>query len=77
MSFPERLQEYVAEHQWGILQDLLFALAWVGFVVVFFAVVDGPQWAYYMFLLAGIPAYYGFVYSWKMAREQQRQRNQS
>lgn len=44
-----------------MLTDLAFAVVWVTLISVFFDLVDGPQWAYYMFMLAGIVAYYGFM----------------
>ena len=31
--------------------------------------VDAPTWAYYMFMLTGIPAYFGFVASLEMAKQ--------
>lgn len=64
-----RLVTYLQENQRGIVHDLLFAMIWVGIVSLLFAVVDGPQWAYYLCMLAGIPAYFGYVYSWEMARQ--------
>jgi hypothetical protein len=71
MTFTQRLKEHVEEHQTGMVFDLLFALAWVGLVSAFFSVVEGPQWAFYLFMLAGIPAYFGFTYSWSLAKETQ------
>lgn len=67
----EDIGEHVQDNQTGIMFDLLFALIWVGLVSVFFAAVDGPQWAYYLLLLTGIPGYYVWVYSWAWARELQ------
>jgi hypothetical protein len=49
--------------------DLVFAVAWVTLVNVIFRVVDGPTWAYYMFMFAGVLAYYGFVFSLRTAEE--------
>ena len=70
------LREYVVENRDGILNDLLFAALWVGLVSVLFQVVfpDAPTWAYYLCLLAGIPAYYGFFISLELAVEAQNQR---
>jgi hypothetical protein len=47
--------------------DLVFAVAWVTLVNVIFRSVDGPTWAYYPFMLAGVAAYYGFIVSLRMA----------
>lgn len=55
----DAVREYVAEHRYGLLTDLAFAVVWVTMVSVLFEVVDGPRWAYYMFMLAGVVAYYG------------------
>lgn len=52
-----------------MVSDLLFALVWVTIVEVFFTFVDGPQWAYYTFMLAGVVAYFGFFWSLDVARE--------
>ncbi len=71
MSVIDRLREYVLNHQRGIVHDFLFALAWVGVVSAIFGVVDGPGWAYYLLMVTGVPAYFGFVYSWQLARRQQ------
>jgi hypothetical protein len=54
-----------------MVTDLLFALVWVTLVEVFFTVVEGPQWAYYLFMLAGVAAYFGFFWSLDRAREAQ------
>jgi len=35
-----------------------------------FAFASAPQWVLYMFMLAGIPAYFGFFFSLAMAKEQ-------
>lgn len=58
MSRLERLAEYVDEQRWGILTDLAFAIAWVGLVTAFFDLTNGPQWAYYLCMFAGVVAYY-------------------
>ncbi|WP_254767338.1 hypothetical protein [Salinilacihabitans rarus] len=55
----DAVREYVAEHRYGLLTDLAFAVVWVTMVSILFEVVDGPRWAYYMFMLAGVVAYYG------------------
>ncbi|MFC7167406.1 hypothetical protein [Halospeciosus flavus] len=68
MNPIETVREHVGEHRSGLLADLVFALAWVTFVNVFFDVVSGPQWAYYLFMAAGVVAYFGFFASLKAAR---------
>lgn len=57
-----------------MLHDLLFAVVWVTLVSLLFELVEGPRWAYYMLMLAGIPAYFGFVLSFEMARKQEHDR---
>lgn len=58
MSQLDRVAEYVGENRWEMLTDFAFAVAWVTIVTVFFDLVDGPRWAYYMFMAAGVVAYY-------------------
>lgn len=70
-SIDERLRSHVTDNRFGMLADLVFALVWVTGVSLFFDVVDGPQWAYYMFMAAGIPAYFGFFFSLELALEWQ------
>lgn len=55
------------EQRWGILTDLAFAVVWVTLVEALFTVVDGPTWAYYMFMLAGIVTYFGLIWSVSLA----------
>lgn len=62
-----RAGEYVREHRRGMVGDLVFAVVWVTFVNVVFQVVDGPTWAYYTLLFAGVLAYFGVVYSIELA----------
>lgn len=58
MSRLDEIAQSVGEERWGMLTDLAFAIAWVTLVTAFFDFVDGPRWAYYMFLLAGAVAYW-------------------
>ncbi|SEN80213.1 hypothetical protein SAMN05216388_100585 [Halorientalis persicus] len=71
MSLVDSIRDHVREHRSGMVSDLLFALVWVTIVELFFRFVDGPQWAYYLFMLAGILAYFGFFWSLELARERQ------
>jgi hypothetical protein len=64
-----RLGEYVVEHRRGMVGDLVFALFWVTLVNAFFRLVEGPDWAYYLFMFAGVIAYFGFVFSAQAALE--------
>lgn len=73
MSIADTIREHVREHRSGMVTDLVFALVWVTLVSAFFEWVDGPQWAYYMFMLAGVVAYFGFFWSLELAREKQKQ----
>ncbi|MFW5963285.1 MAG: hypothetical protein ACOCQM_00370 [Natronomonas sp.] len=63
----ERLGEYILENRGGIITDLVFAVVWVTLVTVIFRFVDGPDWAYYLLMLAGAVAYYGFFLSLEAA----------
>lgn len=58
MSQLDRIAEYFGENRWEVLTDLAFAIAWVTIVSILFDLVDGPQWAYYLFMFAGVLAYY-------------------
>ena len=71
MSLADRLREQIAENRTGMVYDFAFAVVWVGLVSFLFdAVFTGaPQWAFYMFMLAGIPAYFGFLWSLELARQ--------
>ena len=71
MSLADRLREQIAENRTGMVYDFAFAVVWVGLVSILFdAVFTGaPQWAFYMFMLAGIPAYFGFFWSLELARQ--------
>ncbi|QIB76032.1 hypothetical protein G3I44_18160 [Halogeometricum borinquense] len=71
MSLAETIRNHVREHRSGMLTDLLFALVWVTGVSVLFDVLNGPQWAYYLCLCAGVVAYYGFFASLEAARERE------
>ena len=57
--------------RWGLLLDLAFAIGWVTLVDLLFRVLEGPTWAYYMFMLAGIIAYFGFIASLELATQQE------
>jgi len=57
------------DHRWGLFTDLVFAIVWVTMVNLLFGVIDGPTWAYYMLMLAGIVAYFGFFASLERAKE--------
>lgn len=58
MSQLDRIAEYVGENRWEILTDLAFAVVWVTIVSIIFDVLNGPQWAYYLFMFSGVLAYY-------------------
>lgn len=72
MSIADRIREHVRENRTGMVHDLMFAVVWVGIVSFLFEFVftSAPTWAFYMFMLAGIPAYFGFFISLELAREQ-------
>ncbi|SDQ46713.1 hypothetical protein [Natronobacterium texcoconense] len=72
MSIADRFREHVKEHRQGMLYDLMFAVAWVGLVSLLFdfVFVGAPRWVFYMFMLAGIPAYFGFFFSLELAKQE-------
>lgn len=72
MSLTDRIREHVRENRTGMIHDLMFAVVWVGVVSFLFDFVftSAPTWAFYMFMLAGIPAYFGFFISLELAKEQ-------
>ncbi len=57
----------VRAERWGLLADLAFAIAWVTTVELLFALLEGPRWAYYLLMLSGIVAYFGFFWSLEAA----------
>ena len=66
----ETIGEHIREHRSGMFVDLVFALAWVTVVTVVVDILLGaPQWLYYLTLLGGVVAYYGFFGSLEGARE--------
>ncbi|WP_121742317.1 hypothetical protein [Natronorubrum halophilum] len=72
MSFTDRLREHVTDNGTGMLHDLLFAVVWVALVSFLFDFVfaSAPTWVFYMFLAAGIPAYFGFFFSLELAKQE-------
>lgn len=66
-----KIVDTIREHRREIFVDLMFATIWVTAVSVIFDVLQGPQWAYYLTLLAGVVAYFGFFTSLEAARERQ------
>jgi hypothetical protein len=71
VSAIERLRETLSQHGRGLATDLAFAVVWVTLVEAFFTLVEGPQWAYYLFMLAGVIAYFGFFASVEQAIEEE------
>jgi hypothetical protein len=71
-SLADRVRSHVTENRTGMVQDLTFAIVWVTLVSLLFDFVftSAPQWVFYMFMLTGIPAYFGFFISLEMAKEQ-------
>ncbi|QLG28613.1 hypothetical protein HUG10_14130 [Halorarum halophilum] len=68
MSRLEAIGEHVRENRSGMFVDLVFAMTWVTAVSVVFEWLEGPRWAYYLAMLAGVLAYYGFFWSLEAAR---------
>ncbi|ELY47717.1 MULTISPECIES: hypothetical protein [Natronorubrum] len=68
------VREWIAtarEDKWGVIVDLVFAIVWVTMVDLIFQVIDGPTWAYYMLMLAGIVAYFGLFWNLELAKGSQ------
>lgn len=70
MTGIDKIRDYVRENRSGMVVDLVFAVVWVTMVSVIFDVVQGPRWAYYLFMFAGVIAYFGFFSSLDAVREQ-------
>jgi len=69
-SVADRLRTHVSENRGGMFQDFVFAVAWVTIVSLLydFLFSTSPRWVLYMFVIAGIPAYFGFFVSLEMAK---------
>lgn len=76
MGRLDELREQVRDHRTGMVHDLVFAVVWVTLVSVLFeyVFVEAPQWAFYLCLLAGIPAYFGFIASRELAKQREFER---
>lgn len=61
------------EERWGILTDLAFAVVWVTIVEAINYLLGPPTLVYYMLMLAGVVAYFGFVWNFELATERQKQ----
>ncbi len=59
MTDSNPLRQAVRDNWQGMLTDLAFAVVWVTMVTVLFALLEGPRWAFYLCMLAGIVAYFG------------------
>jgi hypothetical protein len=74
MGWLAKIGNHIYENKDGMVFDMAFALVWVTVVVAFVTIVDGPDWARYLLLAAGIPAYFGFVYSLEWAKQNEKRR---
>ncbi|MFC5278571.1 hypothetical protein ACFPM1_07350 [Halorubrum rubrum] len=72
-SLVDRLRSHASENRTGMFQDLVFAVAWVTAVSLLFdhVFVGAPQWAFYLAMIGGIPAYFGFLASLAIAKRGQ------
>lgn len=72
MSLVDRIREHVGDNRTGMVHDLLFAVVWVAAVSLLFDLLfaGAPRWVYYMFMLAGVPAYFGFFWSLELAKRE-------
>ena len=64
----DTVRDYVSRNRLGIVYDLVFAVVWVTAVTVIHSALQGPEWAYYLLLLAGVPAYFVFQASLSAAK---------
>ncbi|WP_129114937.1 hypothetical protein [Halegenticoccus tardaugens] len=69
MSRFEAIRAHVRENRSGMFVDLVFAMAWVTVVSIVFELLQGPRWAYYLAMFAGVVAYYGFFWSLEAAKD--------
>ena len=71
-SLADRIRSHVEGNRTGMIQDLAFAVVWVTLVSLLYDVAfsASPRWVVYIFMLAGVPAYFGFFISLEMARQQ-------
>lgn len=60
------------EERWGILTDLAFAVVWVTLVEFVNYFLEPPTTVYYLLMLAGIVAYFGFLWNFDLATSQER-----
>jgi hypothetical protein len=70
------VREWIAtarEERWGILTDLAFAVVWVTLVELINYILEPPTAVYYMLMLAGVVAYFGFLWNFGIATSQQNQ----
>lgn len=68
------VREWIAtarEERWGILTDLAFAVVWVTLVELINYFLKPPTTVYYLLMLAGIVAYFGFLWNFDLATSQQ------
>lgn len=73
---PDTVVETVREHGSGMFFDFVFAVVWVTAMTAVHGALGGPEWAYYVLLLAGVPAYFVFHASFLTARETTEEREE-
>lgn len=73
-SLAGRLRAHARENRSGMLADLAFAVVWVAMISLLFQTLfaGAPTWVFYMFMLSGIPAYFGFFLSLAVATRGER-----
>lgn len=69
----ETLRDRVSENRRGMLVDLVFAVAWVTVATVIANALHAPDYARYLLLGAGIPAYYALFISFDVLEQQQQE----
>jgi hypothetical protein len=59
----DSLRDHVSENRRGMLVDVAFAVVWVTLATVVANALHAPDYARYILMLAGIPAYYALFIS--------------
>ncbi|MFP4188431.1 MAG: hypothetical protein ACOCRA_00095 [Halobacteria archaeon] len=67
----DSLRDHVTENRRGMLVDIVFAVVWVTLATVIANALQAPDYARYILMLAGIPAYYALFISLDVLEQQQ------
>lgn len=67
----EALRDHVEENRRGMLVDVVFAVVWVTLATIIANALHAPDYARYILMLAGIPAYYALFISLDVLEQQE------